>query len=230
MTDHCYWFSSNQKNWGEAEKYCRTEGGHLASITDSRIDDYIRSKVNPNNPETWFWVGGTDQEHENNWRWTDGSQWEFTKWADKQPDNMFTWNGKRLGVEHCLQIWKTGWNDLNCDDQIRFVCSQQICPFNDHSNETTTNNENNQETDKTNASSSTSDLPILEVAIPCGVFLIFIILVIIICVMRKHSKKNQEVMKTDETDEVYGVYQLSDTYERQYSTSEAVDYNDYYGK
>ena len=130
--------------------------------------------------------------------------------------------------EHCLQIWKTGWNDNSCGDQIRFVCSQQICPLNDPSNETI-NNENNQETNKTNASNKKSDPPIIEVATICGVFLIIIVVVIIICVMRKSSKKNQEVMKTDEN-QVYGVYQLSDTYERQYSTSEAVDYNDYYGK
>ena len=99
-----------------------------------------------------------------------------------------------------------------------------------------TNNENNSsrptDADTTNSTiheTSTSDLPIIEVAIPCGVFLIVVVIVVIICVMRKRSKKNQEVMKTDEN-QVYGVYQLSDTYERQYSTSEAVDYNDYYGK
>ena len=29
---------------------------------------------------------------------------------------------------------------------------------------------------------------------------------------------------------VYGVYQLTETYERQYSTNEVVDNNDYYGQ
>ena len=219
--NYCYWFSSIQRNWGKAKKYCNTENGHLASITDLRIHDFIQSKVNPNRHETWFWVGGTDHEHENNWKWTDGSPWKFTKWADKEPSN-----GWFLYKENCLQIKKEGWNNENCGRSLRFVCSQQICPLNDLNE--TLNNENNQETDKTNASNSTSDPPIIEVAI-CGVFLIVIALVIIICIIRKRSKKNQEVLKTDEN-QVYGVYQLSDTYERQYSTSEAVDYNDYYGK
>ena len=225
--NHCYWFSSIRRNWGEAEEYCKKENGHLASITDSRIHDYIRSKVHPNHYETWFWVGGTDQRHENNWKWADGSPWKFTKWADKQPSNGWPsiWEFSR---ENCLQITKEGWNDNACNNQIRFVCSQQICPLTNPS-DPSTNNENNQENDETNASNTTSDPPVKEVAIPCGVFLIVIVIVIIICVMRKRSKKNQEVMKTDEN-QVYGVYQLSDTYERQYSTSEAVDYNDYYGK
>merc|ERR1712107_150367 len=98
-----------------------------------------------------------------------------------------------------------------CNNQIRFVCSQQICPPTNPS-DPSTNNENNQENDETNASNTTSDPPVKEVAIPCGVFLIVTVIVIIICVMRKRLKKNQEVMKTD-ANQVYGVYQLSDTYE-----------------
>ena len=57
-----------------------------------------------------------------------------------------------------------------------------------------------------------------------------IILVVIGCLMRKQRirhEKRQEQMKADENP-VYGVYQLSETYERQYSTNEAVDNNDYY--
>ena len=40
-------------------------------------------------------------------------------------------------------------------------------------------------------------------------------------------QKKQEDMQADENP-VYGVYQLSETYERQYSTNEAVDNNVYY--
>ena len=69
-------------------------------------------------------------------------------------------------------------------------------------------------------------------ALPSGILLLVIIIVAIGCVIRKQRKrpeKKQEEMNADENP-VYGVYQLSETYERQYSTSEAVDNNDYYGK
>ena len=52
------------------------------------------------------------------------------------------------------------------------------------------------------------------------------------CVIRKQGKrpeKKQEEMNADENP-VYGVYQLSETYERQYSTNEAIDNNDYYAQ
>ena len=33
------------------------------------------------------WVNGTDKGHEGNWRWSDGSSWNFTAWATNQPNN-----------------------------------------------------------------------------------------------------------------------------------------------
>ena len=85
------------------------------------------SKVVEHDHHSFFWVGGTDQEQEGEWKWTDGSDWDFEKWATgptKQPNN-------HLG-EHCLQIYEfgsaqDGWNDKNCAKQISFVCSKRIC-------------------------------------------------------------------------------------------------------
>ena len=69
---------------------------------------------------------------------------------------------------------------------------------------------------------------VVEVAIPSGIVLLVCIIAVISCVIRKRPEKKEEEMNADENP-VYGVYQLSETYERQYSTNEAVDANDYYG-
>ena len=53
------------------------------------------------------------------------------------------------------------------------------------------------------------------------------ILVVAGCVKLKRPEKKQEEMDADENP-VYRVYQLSETYERQYSINEAVDNNVYY--
>ena len=66
----------------------------------------------------------------------------------------------------------------------------------------------------------------LEVALFSGIILLVIIIVTIGCVLRKRPERKQETMNADENP-VYGVNQLSETYERQYSTNEAVDNNDY---
>ena len=103
------------------------------------------------------------------------------------------------------------------------------------SEETTSPDNNNNNSSKKNSSdttvgnikviSSTGDL--LVVAIPSGIVLLLGIIVVIGCIMRKRPNREQEEMNADENP-VYGVYQLTETYERQYSTNEAVDYNDYY--
>ena len=77
-----------------------------------------------------------------------------------------------------------------------------------------------------------SNSGVLEVALPIGILLLVIIIVAIgcaICKQRKRPEKKQEVMNADENPG-YGVYHLSETYERQYSTNEAVDNNDYYAQ
>ena len=80
--------------------------------------------------------------------------------------------------------------------------------------------------------SNTGEWPVLEVAIPSGIVLLVGIIVAICCVMCKHRKRPEEKQEEVDADEnpVYGVYQFSETYERQYSTDEAVDNNDYYGQ
>ena len=53
------------------------------------------------------------------------------------------------------------------------------------------------------------------------------VLVVAGCVKLKRPEKKQEEMDADENP-VYRVYQLSEPYERQYSTNDAVDNNAYY--
>ena len=77
----CYLWPNIKKTWHDAELYCNKEDGHLASVTNKRIHDYIWSKKKLLDKSTEFWIGGTDEEQEGNWRWADGSPWDFTFWG-----------------------------------------------------------------------------------------------------------------------------------------------------
>ena len=108
--DRCYLWPGLRRSWIRAEKFCNEKAAHLASVSSLEIHNYIRSKVDPGNDRKFFWVGGTDRKMEGKWMWTDGSAWNFEKWAtspQKQPDNA--------KGEHCLQIYhpsaEDGWND-----------------------------------------------------------------------------------------------------------------------
>ena len=196
--DQCFLWPSTWENWVRAEEYCKNEGGHLASVTNRRIHDYVRSRIDLNHHETQFLVGG--RRSKGKWKWTDESQWEFKKWASGQPDNY-------LGRENCLQVWKRGWNDLRCDRGgiNNFVCSQWICP-NNHTN----NNGNNPKTDaditvpsinkttnQINNQKGTRYLPMI--AILSGILLIAGITVVIGCVVCKRPKRNKRWWRLTKT-------------------------------
>ena len=178
--DRCYLWPWFRSNWRKADEYCMKEGGHLASVTNIKIHNYIQSKVTIGQIDTYFWIGGTDQAQEGDWRWTDGSPWTFTMWGPRQPDNWASWGHD----EDCLQInldWrsKNGWNDIKCNTDIKFVCSQPLCADYD-TNISTSNNTNghnstghppgldNNTTLVNSSKNKTSDFPVTAVATSQG--------------------------------------------------------------
>merc|ERR1712037_135973 len=150
--DHCYLWPGWQKSWTEAEKFCNVKDCHLASVSNLETHNYIRSKVDPENAQKFFWIGG--REVEGKWKWTDGSAWNFEKWAtspEQQPDD-------NTDGENCLQTTaEDGWNDQDCESVFQFVCSQRKCQ-----NDTVSNNNNNSST--------------ITVALCSGIILIAIVL------------------------------------------------------
>ena len=114
--EHCYFWSKDEKDWHEAEKTCRCHGGHLASITDQTIQDYMSGKG------VRAWIGGTDEAEEGAWVWSDGSAWGFKpQWKINEPNN-----GWPLGEENCVELFyqteaqfthRHGWNDEPCSEK-----------------------------------------------------------------------------------------------------------------
>ena len=123
--DKCFLFQNPKKSWEDAEKHCKNYGGHLASVASQKIHYYLLSKIKQT--QLACWVGGTDKKEEGKWLWSDGNPWNFSLWATKpwqQPDNSGA-------GENCLEInnpfQSGGWNDANCEEEKKFVCSQRIC-------------------------------------------------------------------------------------------------------
>ena len=133
LGDHCYNWSMDEETWQDAENKCKEEmkGGHLAAVTNKTIYEFLMEKVDWRK-KTWFWIGGYNYEEDEEWRWSDGSRWEFENWADdphQQPNN-------HEGNQHCVQIYnrkwaKNGWNDQHCDNEYGFICSAMLCPKNE---------------------------------------------------------------------------------------------------
>ena len=128
--DRCYHLFNEKKNWNDAEHVCQGQhGGHLAAVTNQEIHDYINRKGKA------VWVGGTDEQHEGGWSWSDCSDWKFTKWRGFTPHIDLTIfslqqpNGGR--GENCLILRYNNhneWHDFNCNEHRHFVCSIRLCP------------------------------------------------------------------------------------------------------
>ena len=49
VDNHCLFCPNISQNWLDAEQYCNNEGGHLASVTNENIQDYIGSEIHKQN-------------------------------------------------------------------------------------------------------------------------------------------------------------------------------------
>lgn len=77
--------------------------GHLATITSAEENAWLFSTFGTGN---WF-LGGTDEGTEGQWRWITGEAFTYTNWADGEPNNC-------CGGENYLQFWNGNgtWNDI----------------------------------------------------------------------------------------------------------------------
>jgi len=123
--NHCYLWSRGadaKKSWDDAEQFCKSEAGHLVSVTSKIVNDYLVEEKKRKGI-TSIWIGGSDKEEEGVWKWLDCSSFRdhrFTAWAHHQPSN-----GKD---QHCLELWSRKWNDNLCSKKNNFVCSKRLCP------------------------------------------------------------------------------------------------------
>ena len=110
-------FVNSKMNWTEAEAYCVSKGGHLASVASSyhwhKLMSFMENKWN--NMGMMYWLGGTDEEREGQWAWSDGRKWSEGHWVSDQPSN-----GSK---ENCLLLFNAKWYDARCKHEFVPICS-----------------------------------------------------------------------------------------------------------
>ncbi len=101
----------------EAKTICEYLGGHLVTITS--FDENISVKNTTGNAATW--IGATDKECEEVWKWVTGEPFSFNSWGVGQPDNAA---GLNEGAENYAHIWEDNinWNDNEGSVNYAFLC------------------------------------------------------------------------------------------------------------
>ncbi|XP_026107510.1 CD209 antigen-like protein E [Carassius auratus] len=110
-----YFFSSEKKNWTESRRYCRERGADLIIINNREEQDFVG---NISVGSGHFWIGLTDVEEEDRWKWVDGSTLTSGFWKSGQPNNQ--------GNEDCVNTHSSGWFDTECDSSLKWICEKSI--------------------------------------------------------------------------------------------------------
>nr|XP_046265550.1 asialoglycoprotein receptor 1-like [Scatophagus argus] len=116
--DGCYLISTSKKNWTDSKRFCEEKDAQLVIIS-SEMEQRFISSFGPRK-----WIGLTDEETENTWKWVNGKKETTLYWTDGQPDNKRT-NGNG---ENCVEVYTSAplntWNDMNCNFQTHFICEK----------------------------------------------------------------------------------------------------------
>ena len=104
---HRYMIFDNDKTYHEAEAYCESLGGHLATIHNQEENDYLyRYMVSQGYASAYF--GFSDEANEGEWKWVNGDPVFYTNWADGEP------NSGRDTENYAQFYWEYSdgkWND-----------------------------------------------------------------------------------------------------------------------
>lgn len=71
----------------EAEEYCESLGGHLATITSAEEDAFVYQYMRENFSYESAYFGLTDAGHEGEWMWVTGEPVSYTNWENGEPNN-----------------------------------------------------------------------------------------------------------------------------------------------
>ncbi|XP_044223655.1 collectin-12 isoform X2 [Thunnus albacares] len=119
--ESCYYFSSGAQrlNFDESNQFCTNKSSHMLIINDNEEQQFVRNAIAG---KGYFWLGLTDREEENVWKWVDGTLPVFKKWKPGQPDNWT--HGHEDGEDCAGLIHNANWNDFYCTDRIGFICER----------------------------------------------------------------------------------------------------------
>lgn len=129
--DKCFKRFDEKKSWEDAMAACKENSAHLTKIESKEENAFLLKtflQILPGEVMKEAWIGLTDKEKEGTFVWTDGTDPEYTNWADKQPNdedeeqdcgeiaNGVFWPGgpPQIGV----------WNDFQCGNELMYICKK----------------------------------------------------------------------------------------------------------
>lgn len=88
-----------------AKEFCEAKGGHLATITSKEENNIIYNNFPA---KGWqYYIGATDVEKENTFKWITGENFSYTNWNTGEPNNCYT----DTAENYVIMDLEGKWND-----------------------------------------------------------------------------------------------------------------------
>ncbi|XP_048034520.1 CD209 antigen-like protein D [Megalobrama amblycephala] len=121
-----YYISNEKKNWTESRRYCTERGADLIIINNKEEQDFVKNISGA----AVVYIGLTDSDVENTWKWVDGSTLTsgFRFWASKEPNGDTRENCVVTVAVPKLPEWPglVGWIDVACNITYQWICEKNI--------------------------------------------------------------------------------------------------------
>ena len=87
FNENKYQVFDNSMSWNEAEAYCESLGGHLATITSEEEQKFINENLFPVGTKNTYFIGLSRSTSDNAWEWITGETFEYENWDTGEPNN-----------------------------------------------------------------------------------------------------------------------------------------------
>ncbi|KAJ8001169.1 hypothetical protein DPEC_G00188490 [Dallia pectoralis] len=117
-----YFISTDKKNWNESRQDCLDKGANLLIINSQEEQIFI------NGHKSRSWIGLTDSETENIWKWVDGSPLITQYWRNKQPDNYPQSDRVKLSFLVCNWLFSPADLMMYAEKLLETALSKKVKP------------------------------------------------------------------------------------------------------
>ena len=117
MDRRCFKYDGSKRHYADSVKYCKSQGGNIASIHSDKENDAVLKIVK----EVAFL--GAESDGKGNWKWNDGSKW----WqpANGKHDGLAGKGETKIAMYHGDKKWHDWGTGA---DKISVVCAMPLAP------------------------------------------------------------------------------------------------------
>ncbi|XP_035024556.2 CD209 antigen-like [Hippoglossus stenolepis] len=128
----CYYITfydlHRKRSWNDARQFCKKLGGDLAVIDTPEKTVSITKLINSHHDparsiyQGAYWIGLSDVDQEDIWKWPDGRRLAESYWNDGEPNDH---DDEDCGATYPRDNPFKAWNDAPCNMYMKWICEME---------------------------------------------------------------------------------------------------------